>query len=452
MSTTQLRDEGGSYEIPPPATIRTRACKILSFQELLDLRPAPFLVQDVLRRGELIALYAAPSAGKTFVAIDLALCIVTGREWQGHRTRCGSVLYVAAEGASGLGVRARAWVQEYPEGLAALQASFHVLPEAVSILDDAVFERLVEAINDLAERPVLIVIDTLARVMEGGDENKANDMGRFIARCDALRSLIGSAVLVVHHTTRGSKLERGSSALRGACDVMFLLERECQSGGLVFQGTKAKDSELLPRHYLELQRVECGSDDEGGVLSSMVVRRRDGSGPVAKPASVRDSGRVIREALAGAPDQELAAKELRSATTLPPSTYHRTLNAEVGEGRIERRGKKSERRYRLTKLAPEHAAGPSPSPTESRMPSGTNPGSGHGSSSPSPTTPPMGWDLEQEPATPCEHVGDQNGGRKKRSKRQPSRKRDQEADVTKVNQTKAGLDLGQPAEGGHHHA
>ena len=452
MSASEIRDEGGSYEIPPPATLRTRACRILTFQELLDLRPAPFLVQDVLRKGELSALYAAPSAGKTFVAIDLALCIVTGREWQGHRTRCGPVLYIAAEGSSGLGVRARAWVQDYPEGLAAIQASFYVLPEALSILDDAEFERLIGAITGLPERPVLVVIDTLARVMDGGDENKASDMGRFIARCDAIRSLIGSAVLILHHTGKDSKHERGSSALRGACDVMFLLERAGKTTRLVLKGTKAKESDPLPPHPLELLRVDLGIDDEGGLLTSMVVRCRDGGGQAPEPASVGDPGRAIRDAIAGAPGGELGATELRSAAKLSKSTYHRVLKSEVEEGRVQRWGKGRSRRYTLTKKAPEHELSPSPSPTESRDFRGTSPGSGLGSSSPSPTTPPLGWDSGREPARPDERGRDQGKARKTRRKRQPRLEHERAPVAQNVTQATAGLDLVQADSGGDHHA
>ena len=55
------------------------------------------------------------------------------------------------------------------------------------------------------QRPALIIVDTLARCMVGGDENSAKDMGLFIAHADALRKETGATVLIIHHTGKNGR-------------------------------------------------------------------------------------------------------------------------------------------------------------------------------------------------------------------------------------------------------
>jgi len=47
--------------------------------------------------------------GKTFIALDMAFSVATGTPWQGHDTKQGSVVYIAAEGVQGMAQRIDAW-------------------------------------------------------------------------------------------------------------------------------------------------------------------------------------------------------------------------------------------------------------------------------------------------------------------------------------------------------
>lgn len=47
-------------------------------------------------------LYGPPGAGKSFVALSMALAVASGAGWLGRSTRKSRVLYVAAEGAGGM--------------------------------------------------------------------------------------------------------------------------------------------------------------------------------------------------------------------------------------------------------------------------------------------------------------------------------------------------------------
>jgi hypothetical protein len=105
-------------------------------------------------------------------------------------------------------------------------------------------------------KPVLVVVDTLARCMLGVDENSARDVGLVVDGLDLIRrSADGATVLAVHHSGKdGSQGARGSSALRGAVDTE--LELTASGARLVLKVSKQKDgAEARP---LQLDRVSVG--------------------------------------------------------------------------------------------------------------------------------------------------------------------------------------------------
>ena len=76
-------------------------------------------------------------------------------------------------------------------------------------------EALIAAVNETVPvPPVTVVVDTLARCMEGGDENDTRHMGEFVAGCDRIARAFECLVLVVHHPNKSGESERGSTALR----------------------------------------------------------------------------------------------------------------------------------------------------------------------------------------------------------------------------------------------
>jgi putative DNA primase/helicase len=45
------------------------------------------------------------TSAKSFIAVDLACCVATGTQWRSHQVERGKVLYLIAEGTSGLFLR-----------------------------------------------------------------------------------------------------------------------------------------------------------------------------------------------------------------------------------------------------------------------------------------------------------------------------------------------------------
>jgi hypothetical protein len=192
--------------------------------EALEALPRPaFLVEDVLVQQTMAVAYGPAASGKSFVALDLALAVATGTAWHGRAVQRGATVYVAAEGGAGLWQRVRAWKATHK--IATVPDAFFVL-EPVNLLNSDEVEAF---LRDLAEEqvtPVLVVLDTLARCLLGGDENSARDMGIAVAAIDQLRLTLGCTVCVVHHTGKSGEIERGSTALRGAADTMLAVAKD----------------------------------------------------------------------------------------------------------------------------------------------------------------------------------------------------------------------------------
>ena len=119
----------------------------------------------------------------------------------------------------------------------------------------------------------VVVVDTLNRAVPGGNENAVEDMGAFIALCDAIARELQCFVLIVHHsgkdTTKGS---RGHSSLLGAIDTEI-----CVADG-VMTVTKQRDGEGGLHFAVGLEVVELGTTPTGkAVTSRVVVEEHDGA-------------------------------------------------------------------------------------------------------------------------------------------------------------------------------
>jgi hypothetical protein len=186
--------------------------------EVERLPPPEWLIDDIMPRGSFVVLYGVTGTGKTFLALDMAAAIAAGQTWQGHNTFQGPVVYVAAEGVGDLGIRHEAL--RVGRGLDDLP-DLGYITEPVNFHSDVDAGHLIDLIGD--RKPGLVVVDTLARSMDGADENFAKDMNTVIKNVDRLRHATGASVMLIHHTGQKGDRERGSSALKAAADVFIKL-------------------------------------------------------------------------------------------------------------------------------------------------------------------------------------------------------------------------------------
>lgn len=258
---------------PPPGFEFVQAGDLLG-----NPQPVSYLVDELMEEQSLALLFAAPSSGKSFLALGWGASISTGTPWMGREVKQGPVFYLAGEGHAGLSRRWRAW--ELHHGVSLGDAPLFVSKVPASLMDVASAASVVKAIETLQlvhGQPALIVIDTFARNMGAGDENSNADIGLFVNHIDQMRLTLGCAVLLVHHTGHMEKdRARGGSALNAAMDASFQLEKKVGETIELTQ-RKAKESELNKPLLFELKQVPLPGwlDSKGREMHSAVLVEKD---------------------------------------------------------------------------------------------------------------------------------------------------------------------------------
>jgi hypothetical protein len=229
-----------------------------------------YLVKGWIDRGTCSVVYGESNVGKTFLALDMALHVAAGWDWHGAKIRdVGPVVYIASEGGRGVCNRIAAVKREYPELAQAAAGNFMLLSAALDMCK-ADGLALIEALRGLPQTPRLIIIDTLARSMGGGDENSGADMGAFIRATDQLRAATGAHVMIIHHAGKdAAKGARGHSSLRAAVDTEIQITRD---GAVILAETrKQRDMEGDRSFGYTLRSVHLGDDEDGDPVTSCVV-------------------------------------------------------------------------------------------------------------------------------------------------------------------------------------
>lgn len=278
-------EEPPARQAAPASSRKPFRDRVLSVLGMAQRPPVEALVDGLLYRDTLAQLTGAPGSGKTFTALALALSVATGRPFAGHQVpRRERVLYVAAEGATGLAARVLAWCHHMGVDPETLNGWFWVLPEAVQLGDQLDVSEAEEFAR--AEGLALVVIDTRARSTVGLEENSASEMGVAIQAAERIQAAPragqpeprdGAAVLVVHHAGRSGEHGRGSTAWDGA--VWSDLRLITDSQGTRLKCAKHKDVEDGCTHPLSFTSVVVPEEQMPGVPEkrrSSLVAVRDG--------------------------------------------------------------------------------------------------------------------------------------------------------------------------------
>lgn len=255
----------------------------------IEDEPVEWLIQDVLPKKAFAALYGPPGSYKSFVALDIAEAVATGRAWMGREVQsAGAVLYICGEGFGGIGARIKACkLHNRTEA----GAEIYVIRAAINMRSSAEdFDLLVASIKDLMDRTgvqfELVQIDTLARAFGGGNENNSEDMGAFIHNAGRIQRMLGCAMMVLHHSGKdATKGLRGHSSLLGAVDTQLeLLKIDAQpnpsspiAGSGILTISKQKDGQDGLKIGFEMVKVEIKGSALGisDAQISLAVRASD---------------------------------------------------------------------------------------------------------------------------------------------------------------------------------
>ncbi|MEO9792326.1 MAG: AAA family ATPase [Tateyamaria sp.] len=263
---------GSEHLLPmPPRAIEPRTLDLWPASTLhgLSVPPRQWHVQDMVPDATVTLLGGDGGTGKSLLALQLAVATALGRKWVGIDARQGAALYVSAEDDKAELHRRLSDIARAEDVALSDLSGLHVAslagedallataePNGVMIatqLLDLVRER-VEAL-----RPKLIVLDTLADLF-GGNENDRSQARQFIGMLRGIAIKFQCAVVVLSHPSlTGMASGTGSS------------------------GSTGWNNSVRSRLYLSRPDDEDGGDTDGRVLQV----KKANYGPVGDEVALR---------------------------------------------------------------------------------------------------------------------------------------------------------------------
>jgi hypothetical protein len=284
---------------PPKQQDKPKPAKTIKIEhwDAIEDEPVEWLIDGVLVAGSFSALYGPPGSFKSFMALDIAEAIATGRSWMGREVKqTGAVLMLCGEGFGGVGARIKAIkIHHQTEDGAPIYVVRHQLNLRSSQEDfNALMLAVVTLVEETGVEFKLAIVDTLARAFGGGNENDSGEMMGFVVSMGKIQEFLKCALMVLHHSGKNAALGmRGSSSLLGAVDSeLELLRFEDQMKGILTI-TKQKDGEQGTRFGFEMVEVEIKP-----LVKSLAVQASDEAiRLMSKNKGKNNSGKGINQSI-----------------------------------------------------------------------------------------------------------------------------------------------------------
>lgn len=228
--------------------------------ELENEPPVSWLIRGWLAAREVSVLYGKGGTFKSYVALGWSLQLAAQNV---------PVMYVAAEGTSGLRSRVDAWMAARGRSGQQLN-SWGYYNANVHVDEGRELGVWAGALSRFVGRAGvrLVVLDTMARNF-GGDESSPKDVGAFVEGCEFLRRELDTAVLVIHHMGVSTGRERGSAALRNATFAMFKTAdpryNDRGGGSVEIECDRMKDAPMPKPVRVQIDTVALDADEHGDV-------------------------------------------------------------------------------------------------------------------------------------------------------------------------------------------
>lgn len=203
------------------------------------------VIHGFLRAGEVMNLIASPKVGKSWLAMDIAAAVATGRPWlERFETQKGPVLLIDNELHGETLATRFGWLMR-ARGISKGEIRDTLDVHVARGLGLTFGGRLEQAIRDFrAKSPKLVILDSFYRLLpEGMDENSNAMMASLYNQLDACASESGAAIINVHHTTKGDQSLRantdvgaGAGAQSRAADSHIVARSHAEAGVVVLDG------------------------------------------------------------------------------------------------------------------------------------------------------------------------------------------------------------------------
>ncbi len=246
-------------EAPTPATATASATidparfVMHTAAEALEAQPPiAWLVENIFSAGSVCLLTGEPGAGKTWALLDCAVSVALGERWLGYAVTQSPVLVVDEEsGPRRLARRLGEVMRGHNADDGNLQLYYFTLCR-FNLWDAEDVANLQTFIEDTAAR--FVVIDALADVMPGRDENAVKDCQPVFMALRSIAEVTQSVIVLIHHNNKTGGY-RGSSAIKGAVDVLLTVDK----AGDVLTFTADKTRDVDPENVKFAARLNFGA-------------------------------------------------------------------------------------------------------------------------------------------------------------------------------------------------
>jgi len=202
--------------------------------------PVDWIIDRLFAAGSVAALVGEGGSKKTWTALDAAVAVATGARWLDFQTTRGMVLIVDEEsGRHRLNRRLADVLRGHevagdPPIVYVSLAGFNLWQSP----DDAL--ALHDLVRSVSAR--FVVLDALADVLLGGDENSATDVQVVFHALRVVAEAEQCAILVIHHSNKVG-VYRGSTAIKAAVDLLVNVESRADDTRIDFTIEKSRDGE-----------------------------------------------------------------------------------------------------------------------------------------------------------------------------------------------------------------
>lgn len=209
-----------------------------------NVRDPEWLIPNVIPAQGTGMLYGESGSYKSFLALDMALCLAFGvpGQWNAPPVK-NDVLFLAGEGPVATAKkRWPAWM-EWQNIEFRNDHRFLIKDRVPFHTDTTAWEHVKSDLALLGVKPSLIIVDTLTRLMVGMNENETKDATMITNFMEELARYYECFVLAIHHTGKDqNKGARGSSAFYANMDTV--LSTKLKIGGTEFRVRKQKDADV----------------------------------------------------------------------------------------------------------------------------------------------------------------------------------------------------------------
>ena len=264
----RLTQPGASLiDEPPKAKLA-----LTFFSDLKQPSAKPWLIKNVIARGEASSWIAPPGRGKSALLTDMSVHLANGTDWRGYRTKgaCG-VVYFALERANL--VKLRLIAHKIRDELPDLPIA--VSSEVIDLMNKSCVDLIIRAISDAEQHfgcgVGLGVFDTYAKAIAagGGDESLAKDQNVALANLRRVLDRVDIHIAGIGHTGKDeSKGERGSNARLADVDVQVQITGDAIKTATV---KKANDQTEGPLTSFRLDPFDFGNDEDGDPFRTFIL-------------------------------------------------------------------------------------------------------------------------------------------------------------------------------------